>query len=211
MAKRTKSRNNIQEFIETMEVDDELHQTFSGDVDYSEDRVLIEDLGEEEYDFSDFTFDDVEETEEEFIAPSDEPEEESEEELEEYTEDEIQALLARLDLADSDKNKFSFDALMPKKKKKTGIQIQRKEKKVHHFLVLRDMVRMTPSVCKRPDCKFDSAKALGWKKRGWDDVPVGKQSLVLRILEEHMQSEHIFTDDSIIDLSDMPQAWLNAM
>lgn len=203
MAKRTKT--NYKEFIETMEADEDLNQTFSGDVDYSEDRVLIEDLGEEEYDFKDFTFDDEEEEVEELTV---EPEEEPEEE---YTEEEIQSLLARLDLADSDRNKFSFDALMPKKKKKTGINVQRKEKKVHNLLILRDMVKMTPSVCTLSWCKFDAAKAMGWKKRGWDDVPKNKQSIVLRVLEEHVQSEHQHTDDSIIDLADMPQAWLHSI
>lgn len=207
MAKR---KIDYKQVIQSLEVDDDLNQTFSSDVDYSDDMPLIEEEypGLEEVDFDEVDFDDEEEpsTSAEFLASSI-IEEEEEEEEEEYTEEEIASLIARIDLADSDKNKLSFDDLMPKKKKKTGIMVQRKEKKVHHLLVLRDNVIMYPSVCKLQFCKYDAAKALGYKKRGWPDVPKSKHKLIERILEEHMLT-HKFIDDSVMDLADVSQAWL---
>ena len=207
MAKRIKT--DYKEFIAALEVDDDLNQTFSSDVDYPDDMPLIEER-EEEYEQGleevEFNFDEDEE-------PSDSLESlglsmgEAEEEQEEYTEAEIEALISRIDLADSDSNKLSFDDLMPKKKKKTGITVQRKEKKVHNLLVLRDLVVMHPSVCDKDFCKYDAAKALGYKKKGWPSVPPSKHKLVMRILEEHKQT-HKFVDNTVMDLSDVPQAWL---
>lgn len=207
MAKRIKT--DYKEFIAALEVDDDLNQTFSSDVDYPDDMPLIEER-EEEYEQGleevEFNFDEDEE-------PSDSLESlglsmgEIEEEEEEYTEAEIEALISRIDLADSDSNKLSFDDLMPKKKKKTGITVQRKEKKVHNLLVLRDLVVMHPSVCDKDFCKYDAAKALGYKKKGWPSVPPSKHKLVMRILEEHKQT-HKFVDNTVMDLSDVPQAWL---
>lgn len=210
MAKR--SRNNFKEYIESMDIDEDLNQTFSSDVDYSEDMPLIEEIEEgpglEEVEFESLDFEDE-------VEPSDSVEslnlamgEIEEEEEEEYTEAEVEALISRINLSDSDKNVLSFDDLMPKKKKKTGIMVQRKEKKVHHLLVLRDPVIMYPSVCPLQHCKFDAAKAIGYKKRGWPDVPPSKHKLVLRVLEEHSQTQHTHVDDTIMDLSDVPQAWL---
>lgn len=208
MAKRIKT--DYKEFIAALEVDDDLNQTFSSDVDYSEDMPLFEENEENEeqqgLEEVEFSFDEDEE-------PADSLESvglsmgEAEEEQEEYTEAEIEALVSRIDLADSDNNKLSFDDLMPKKKKKTGITVQRKEKKVHNLLVLRDLVVMHPSVCDKDFCKYDAAKAIGYKRRGWPDVPVSKQKLVLRVLEEHKQT-HKFVDNTVMDLSDVPQAWL---
>ena len=207
MAKRIKT--DYKEFIAALEVDDDLNQTFSSDVDYPDDMPLIEER-EEEYEQGleevEFNFDEDKE-------PSDSLESlglsmgEIEEEEEEYTEAEIEALISRIDLADSDSNKLSFDDLMPKKKKKTGITVQRKEKKVHNLLVLRDLVVMHPSVCDKDFCKYDAAKALGYKKKGWPSVPPSKHKLVMRILEEHKQT-HKFVDNTVMDLSDVPQAWL---
>lgn len=206
MAKR---KIDYKEFISSMETDDDLNQTFSSDVDYPDDMPLIEENEEDDeqgLEEIEFSFD-----EEEEIADSVESLDlsmgEAEEEQEEYTEEEIESLLSRIDLADSDNNKLSFDDLMPKKKKKTGISVQRKEKKVHNLLVLRDLVVMHPSVCDKDFCKFDAAKAIGYKKRGWPDVPASKHKLVLRVLEEHKQT-HKFVDNTTMDLADVPQAWL---
>lgn len=209
MAKRVKT--DYKEFIAAMETDDDLNQTFSSDVDYPDDMPLIEENEEDDeqgLEEIEFSFDEDEE-----IADSVESLDlalgQVEEEQEEYTEEEIEALVSRIDLADSDNNKLSFDELMPKKKKKTGITVQRKEKKVHNLLVLRALVVMHPSVCDRDFCKYDAAKAIGYKKRGWPDVPAGKQKLVLRVLEEHKQT-HKFVDNTTMDLADVPQAWLTA-
>lgn len=210
MAKR---KIDYKQVIESLEVDDDLNQTFSSDVDYPDDMPLIEEeyQGLQEVDFDEIDFEDEEEPSRSLDFPTDditeEVIEEEEEEEEEYTEEEIAALIARIDLADSDRNKLSFDDLMPKKKKKTGIIVQRKERKVHHLLVLRDNVIMYPSVCKLQHCKYDAAKALGYKKRGWPDVPRSKHKLIERILEEHMMT-HKFVDDSVMDLADVSQAWL---
>ena len=211
MAKR--SRNNFKEYMESMETDEDLNQTFSSDVDYSDDRPLIEESFDEEQAIEEIDFESLDFEDE--VEPSNSVESlnlamgeiEEEEEEEEYTEAEIEALISRIDLADSDSNKLSFDDLMPKKKKKTGIKVQRKEKKVHHLLVLRDLVVMHPSVCDKDFCKYDAAKAIGYKKRGWPDVPASKHKLVFRILEEHKLT-HKFVDDTVMDLSDVPQAWL---
>lgn len=206
MAKRI--RTDYKEFIAAMETDDDLNQTFSSDVDYSDDMPLIEEIKEDD----EQGFEEIEFSFNEDEVPSDSLESldlsmgEIEEE-EEYTESEIEALISRIDLADSDNNKLSFDDLMPKKKKNTGIVVQRKEKKVHNLLILRDLVIMYPSVCDKDFCKYDAAKAIGYKKRGWPDVPISKQKLVLRILQEHKQT-HKFIDNTIMDLSDVPQAWL---
>lgn len=209
MARR---KQDFKEYIQSMEVDDELNQTFSSDVDYPDDMPLIEETEEDDeqgIEEVEFSFDEDEESPSSLesldLSMGDI---EEEEESEEYTEEEIQALITRIDLADSDNNRLSFDDLMPKKKKKTGISVQRKEKKVHHLLVLRDLVVMHPSVCPLQHCKFDAAKAAGYKKRGWPDVPASKRKLVMRILEEHSQTQHKFVDNSIMDLSDVPQAWL---
>jgi hypothetical protein len=208
MAKRVKT--DYKEFIAAMETDDDLNQTFSSDVDYPDDMPLIEEteeddeLGLEEVEF-DFDEDDEPANSVESLNLS---MGEIEEEQEEYTEGEIESLISRLDLADSDNNKLSFDELMPKKKKKTGIGVQRKEKKVHHLLVIRDLVVMYPSVCKQGHCKFDAAKAIGYKKKGWPSVPASKHKLVMRVLEEHVQTQHQHVDDTFMDLADVPQAWL---
>ncbi len=207
MAKRVKT--DYKEFIAAMETDDDLNQTFSSDVDYPDDMPLIEENEEDDeqgLEEIEFNFDDDEEITNS-VESLDLSMGEVEEEQEEYTEEEIEALVSRIDLADSDNNKLSFDDLMPKKKKKTGIVVQRKEKKVHNLLILRDLVVMHPSVCDRDFCKYDAAKAIGYKKRGWPDVPSGKQKLVLRVLEEHKQT-HKFVDNTTMDLADVPQAWL---
>lgn len=207
MAKRT--RNDYKAYMESMDADDDLNQTFSSDVDYSDDMPLIEasedDEGLEETEFS---FDEEEEISNSIETLGLSMGDVEEEEQEEYTEEEIASLISRIDLADSDRNKLSFDDLMPKKKKKTGIGVQRKEKKVHHLLVLRDLVVMHPSVCKFQHCKFDAAKAMGYKKKGWPDVPSSKHKLAMRILEEHIQTQHQHVDDTFMDLADIPQAWL---
>lgn len=207
MAKRIKT--DYKEFMAAMETDDDLNQTFSSDVDYPDDMPLFEENEEYEQGLEeiDFSFEEGEEPTQSLesldISLGD-----VEEEQEEYTEDEIESLLSRIDLANSDNNKLSFDELMPKKKKKTGIGVQRKEKKVHHLLVLRDLVVMYPSVCKLQHCKFDAAKAIGYKKRGWPDVPASKHKLIARVLEEHVQDQHQHVDDTFMDLADVPQAWL---
>lgn len=209
MAKR---KIDFKEFMTSMEADDDLNQTFSSDVDYPDDMPLIEeneDYDEQGLEETEFSFDEDEELSNSLesldLSMGDvEPEEEQEE----YTEAEIESLLSRINLADSDNNKLSFDELMPKKKKKTGIGVQRKEKKVHHLLVLRDLVVMHPSVCKLQHCKFDAAKAIGYKKKGWPSVPPSKHKLVMRVLEEHVQSQHQHVDDTFMDLADVPQAWL---
>lgn len=209
MARR---KHDFKEFIQSMEADDELNQTFSSDEDYSDGMPLIEELEEEqgleEVEFESLDFDDEEEPSQSLEALGLSVDDVEEEEQEEYTEDEIESLISRINLADSDKNSLSFDDLMPKKKKKTGITVQRKEKKVHHLLTLRDLVVMYPSVCDRQECKFDAAKAVGYKKRGWPDVPASKHKLVMRVLEEHQQQQHRHIDNSTMDLSDVPQAWL---
>lgn len=208
MAKRV--RTDYKEFIAAMETDDDLNTTFSGDVDYSDDMPLIEENEEDDeqgLEEIEFSFDDDEEITNSLESLDLSMGEVKEEEREEYTEEEIEALVSRIDLADSDNNKLSFDDLMPKKKKKTGIVVQRKEKKVHNLLVLRDLVVMHPSVCDRDFCKYDAAKAIGYKKRGWPDVPASKHKLVLRVLEEHKQT-HKFVDNTTMDLADVPQAWL---
>jgi hypothetical protein len=209
MAKRI--RTDYKEFIAAMETDDDLNQTFSSDVDYPDDMPLIEEIeddDEQSLEEVEFSFDEDEEPASSLESLDLSMGQIEEEEQEEYTEGEIESLLSRIDLANSDNNKLSFDDLMPKKKKKTGIGVQRKEKKVHHLLVIRDLVVMHPSVCKLQHCKFDAAKAIGYKKRGWPDVPASKHKLVMRVLEEHVQTQHQHVDDTFMDLADVPQAWL---
>lgn len=127
---------------------------------------------------------------------------------EEYTEDEIESLLQNIDFS-ADNTGLSFDQLMPAKKEPTGVTYQRKEKKVSHFLVIRDLVELTPSVCDKPTCKYDAAKACGLRE--WSKVPANKRRLVLMALDRHKETAHKFVDDSIVDASELPQSWLSSV
>lgn len=178
MSRKTIKLEGMDEFFESMEVAEELGKTYSSDVDFSEDAPLIEP--------GYLPIDDTEEL---------------------YSEDEISAFLENINLED-DKTGLSFDQMMPKTLEKSGVQYQRKERKMNHFLVIRDLVKITPSVCTSSDCTYDAAKACGFSE--WDKVSEGKKRLVATVLEQHRERKHKFVDDTIIDAVDYPGKWLSS-
>lgn len=173
------SKNEMQQVLDEIGTVKGFSTTYSGDVDYPDDVPFIEDLSN---------------------PVSDENEELNEEELE--------AFLENIDFQRSDTG-LSFDDMMPKPVIKTGVTYQRKENVVTpHFLVLRDLVKKTPSVCIYRDCFYDGAKAIGYKN--WDKTPESKRRIALMVLERHVKMEHKFRDTDIIDEAQIPSSWLSS-
>ncbi len=158
-----------------------MEKTYTSNVDYPEDVPVLEEFSEE---------DPIEDEEE-------------------YSEEEISLFLENVDFKDSkDKNGLSFDDMMPKRVTDTGVKMQLKENTVTpHFLVLREHVERTPSVCNYRDCFYDGAKAIKYKN--WHKVPEGKKKIALRALEIHVNNEHKFQDTDIIDKSQIPTSYLS--
>lgn len=181
-----KQKEEMNQFMEEFEVEKGMEKTYSGDVDITDDIPLIEEdyNGIEEQVFSDL-----------------------EEEEEEYSEDEISMFLENVNFEES-KTNLSFDEMMPSVVPESGIKYQRKEKVVTpHFLVLRENVKRTPSVCPYRDCMYDGAQAISFKN--WDKTPASKRRIALAALERHTQIKHKFQDSDIIDEAQIPTSWLS--
>lgn len=168
----------MNEFFEEMDTVKGMESTYTDAVDYPKDVPLIEELNLE----------------------SDEEEEYSDEELEMY--------LENVDFEKS-KTSLSFDEMMPAApKEESGIKCQLKENIVQpHYLILREFVERTPSVCSYRDCFYDGAEAIGFKK--WSKVPERKRKIALAALERHTQLKHKFRDTDIVDKAQIPTSWLS--
>ena len=202
MPRTTKGKDvDFSSFFDSLETEKELNQTFNGDVDYPEDRPLI-DYNQVEEDMLNFGEEEDEELE---LEPEAEPEHFSE--SSEYSDEDIEQLMTKVSLKQRKKSKHSFDELVPPKKEKTGIKMQNKENKVHHLLILREVVELTPSVCRRPNCTYDASVAWGFKK--WGDVPKSKQRLIIETLKRHREQEHKFVNETIVDKADIASSWLS--
>lgn len=225
---QTESEFDYGGYLESLEME----KTFNGDVDYPDDVPLLEDEEEEELDPEE-EFD-----AEEFLRAEDTLDDDlaAAEEESDISDNEIDSIINRVDLSDVQRVSMSFDDLVPKKKPRTGIINQRKEKRFQQgLLVIREAVILTPSTCKRADCTFDAARALGFKKakdikskptkdgrgrivsfgkilkRGtfWDSVPANKRKLVLTALKKHQEDKHTHQDESMFDEADRPGSWLS--
>jgi hypothetical protein len=182
MAKMRKSQvAEMKEFFNEMDAVEGMESIYSGDVDMPGDVPLIENLSLDEDDgFSD---------------------------EEEYTEEEIEAFLENVD-TEGTGSKMSFDEMMPQKFVETGIKFQQKENIVTpHYLVIRELVEKTPSVCHYKDCMYDSAKAIGYKN--WHRVPKSRQRIALAALQKHNQDRHKFRNNELIDKSEIPTHYLS--
>lgn len=192
----------------------EMEQTFNSAVDYPDDRPILEEP-EEDFDTDEFLR--VEDNLDDDLSEA--------EERSDIDDAQIESIISRVDLSDVQRQSMSFDDLMPKKVVRTGVINQRKEKKFQQgLLVIREAFILTPSVCKRTDCMFDAAQALGFKKakdtkekgriirRGtfWESVPEGKKKLVLTALKQHVVERHTHHDESMFDEADRPTSWLTS-
>lgn len=181
MAKtNAKVKSEMQEFMAAFQADEDLHKTYSSDVDLPDDVPLIEDS----------------------YTPK------GEEEEIQYSEDELSAFFENVDL-ENDSGNTSFESLMPKRPKElSGIKLQRKEVKVNSLLVLRELVELTPSTCGFAHCMYDAAKACGFPN--WTSVPDAKRKLIEAVLEQHREKKHRFVDDTIIDSVERSKSWMSS-
>lgn len=177
-----KQKAAMNDFYAEMEVEEGMEKTYSGDVDTPDNVMLLEDLSSEEEPFD---------------------------EDDEYSEEDIDAFLENVNFEDnSDVNGLSFDDMMPKKVVDTGIKYQQKENIVTpHYLVIRELVERTPSVCPYKDCLYDGAKAIKYKN--WHKVPESKRKIALAALDRHNQLKHKFRNNELIDKSEIPTSWLS--
>jgi hypothetical protein len=130
-----------------------------------------------------------------------------EEDYEDYSDEEVDMFLENVNFEES-KNSMSFDEMMPKIVEPVGIPYQRKEKIVTpHFLILRENVKQSPSVCTYRDCMYDAAQAIGFKN--WEKIPNGKKKIALAALEKHTEVKHKYVDSDIIDEAQIPTHWLS--
>lgn len=202
----------IQATMDALSTEEELKQTFSSSIDQSENSPVFEDFfGDNEED--EFPIDPDDGFGEEFFEEQEEllsPEEEFEEEEDEpeFSDEEIEAYLAQVSLKDDGKPGTNFEQVMPKKKPRTGIKMQHKQRKIHNLLTLRELVELTPSVCKFEHCMYDAAAKAGFRE--WSKVPASKQRLVLSILQKHVKEEHKYVNHSIIDKADVTGFWLSS-
>jgi hypothetical protein len=170
---------SMKEFYEELDTVEGMESTYSGDVDMPENVPLIENLEADEF-------------------SSDE---------DEYSEEEIEAFLEGIDVETS-KNQMSFDEMMPAKIVETGIKFQQKENIVTpHYLVLRELVEKTPSVCPYKDCFYDGAQAIGHKN--WRKTPEGRKKIALLALQKHAQQKHKFRGNELIDKAEIPTHFLS--
>lgn len=191
MARKNAFNLKMDEVFQAMDIKEEMEHVKSSDVDVLDETPLIEEsfieeddeIGQEDYGFQ------------------------AELEEDEYSQSEMDAFLENVNLED-DKTHLSFDRMMPAKVTKTGVQFQRKERKLHTLLVLRDLVELTPSTCKFVHCLYDSSKSCGFGK--WTKVPESKKKLVLQVLQQHVDAKHKFVDDTVIDEAEIPQSWLSS-
>jgi hypothetical protein len=147
---------------------------------------------------------DVDMPEDVMLLEEDYPDEQEEEE---YSEEEIEAFLDNVSLDDTPTN-LSFDDMMPKRIKKTGITYQQKEKTITpHYLVLRKLTKQSPTVCTYKDCFFDAAQAIGYKD--YSKLPEKKRRIAAIALERHTQEKHKFTTNDIVDEAEIPSSWLS--
>lgn len=203
---------HIRETIDSLEVDEELNKTFSSSVGDPDHAVQFEDFfsddePEQEDEFDEEELEAFEEEEEEVITLASE-ELVNEDEEHEFTDQEIEAYLSQVSLKDDGKSGTSFSQLMPKKKARTGIRMQHKQRKVHNLLTLRELVELTPSVCKFEHCMYDAADKAGFQN--WHKVPKSKQRLVQSILQKHVKEEHKYVNHTIIDKADVQGFWLSS-
>lgn len=206
----------IQSAMDALDTEEELMQTFTSSSADSDHAVQFEEFfgdDEEAEEFVDEEFgeDDFEiEEEEELLEASDGSDEElvNEEEDEEWSDNEIEAYLKQVSLKDDGKKGTPFEQVMPKKKPRTGIKIQHKQRKIHNLLTIRELVELTPSVCKFEHCMYDAADKAGFID--WAHTPKSKQKLVLRILQKHVKEEHKHVNHSIIDKADVQSFWLSS-
>jgi hypothetical protein len=241
MAGRKSSRPVVEEFdYEAYQDSLQMERTFNSDVDYPEGVALLEEQDddeevygleegdEEEEEYDDLEAQDLLQAEDTLDTDLQQAEQESD-----LDDDQIETLISRVDMNDVVRATMSFDDLVPKKKPRTGVINQRKEKKYQHgLLVIREAVTLTPASCKRTDCMYDAARACGFKKdkdtvetklnkvtglktrkilkRGtfWDSVPQGKRKLVLSALKKHVTEKHTHQDESMFDEADRPASWL---
>jgi len=173
-----KKKPMVDDFFEEMETVRAMEATYSGDVDMPEDVPLIE----QSYELS--------------------------EEEDVFDDEEVEAYLENVNFEDSKLDGLSFDDLVPKNVPESGVKCQLKENIVQpHFLVLREFVERTPSVCVYRDCFYDGAKAIKFKN--WHKVPVNKRKIALIALERHVQLRHKFRDTDIVDKAHIPTSWLS--
>lgn len=180
MAKMKRSQiAEMNDFFEEMDTVKGIQKTYTDATDYPENVPLLED------------FDSKEEIEDDEL---------SDEELEMY--------LENVDFEKS-KTPLSFDEMMPAApKEQSGIMCQLKENIVQpHFLVLREFVERTPSVCPYKDCFYDGAEAIGHKN--WNKVPEKRKKIALAALERHTQRKHKFRDTDIVDKAQIPTSWIS--
>lgn len=170
----------MNEYFEELDTIEGMEQTHSGDVDMPENVMLLDNLEQEQQDFD---------------------------EDEEFSEEEVESFLENINLEDSN-NPLSFDEMMPKQVVHTGVKYQQKENIVTpHYLILREWVERTPSVCHYKDCLYDGAKAIGFKN--WHKVPKNKQKIALAALDKHTQQKHKFRGTDLIDKAEIPTSWLS--
>lgn len=168
----------LDELYESEEAEQGMRKTYTDATDYPEDVPLI-DEDEEEVQFED----------------------------DEYSEEEMEMFLENINFENSN-NSQSFDEMMPQKKADSGIMCQLKENTVQpHYLVLREWVERSPSVCQYKDCFYDGSRAVGFKK--WDKVPEKKRKIALAALERHIQLKHKFRDTDMIDKAQIPTSWMS--
>lgn len=175
-----KQKAEMKEFYEEIDTIEGMEHTHSGDVDMPDNVALLENLDQVDY---------------------------VDDEEEEYSEDDIESFLENVNFESSD-NRLSFDEMMPATVVETGIKFQQKENIVTpHYLVIRELVERTPSVCHYKDCLYDGAKAIGFKN--WHKVPKSKQKIALAALQKHNVQKHKFRNNELIDKAEIPSSWLS--
>lgn len=220
---RTQARQNkadmherIQSAMDALDVEEELMQTFTSSSADPDHAVQFEEFFGESEDFeTDFEegeeeFEEEELLEEELLEASGGSDEDlvNADEDVEWSDEEIDAYLKQVSLKDDGKKGTPFEQIMPKKKPRTGIKMQHKQRKIHNLLTLRELVELTPSVCKFEHCMYDASEKAGFGD--WQHTPKSKQKLILRILEKHVKEEHKHVNHSIIDKADVQSFWLSS-
>lgn len=134
--------------------------------------------------------------------------------LSEYSDDDMAAYLSTIDTKTDNIsfNRASFETLNPTpRKQKTGIIYQNKEKRTpgRTDLVIRTKIKLTKSVCNIPSCRFDAARACGYKD--WDAVPEKRRGLVKLVLNKHKTDMHSHIQSDLVDEADLPVCYLGGI
>ena len=180
MARMSKKQvEEMNEYFQEMDTVQGMNATYSGDVDMPDGVLLTEDE----------------------LSPDIETYEDD------YSEEELEVILQNVNFEDSRTN-LSFDEINPVIPEESGVKYQRKERVIQpHYLIIRENVKKTPSVCSYRDCMYDGAQALGFKN--WDKTPDSKRRVAIAALDKHTQLKHKFQDSDIIDESQIPKSWLS--